>query len=461
MSLLEKLPPRSRPTASPDPSTPLAETHLPAPSPTPDHPTPDHPTPSGRTLARSLAITAVLVLPALVLRILNQLGTAPALPPLATLAVFGTAVVAASFVLAWAAEAAQVDVSGGLAIAVLALVAVLPEYAVDLFYAFRSGSDPAYAAYAAANMTGSNRLLLGLGWPVVVLLSLYVAHRARPGACGVVVKDDTRTTTTWLRGTLTLDSEHRVELGFLLVAGLAAFAIPASGQIHLGLGLALIAWFGFYLWRLVKGEAEEPHLIGTAAAIGALPRQRRRAWVIGLFAVAAIVILASAEPFAEALVDSGEQLGLDRFLLVQWLAPLASETPEFLVAILFAWRGKGAAALGTLIASKVNQWTLLVGSLPIAHLLGGGGASLALDARQVEEMVLTASQTLLGVALLLTLRMNGRSALLLLGLFAVQFAIPGTTGRLVVAGVYLALAAYLLVRRRREVAPTLLAPFRA
>ena len=88
------------------------------------------------------------------------------------------------------------------------------------------------------------------------------------------------------------------------------------------------------------------------------------------------------------------------------LAPLASEAPEFIIAVMFAVRGKGAAAIGTLIASKVNQWSLLVGSLPVAHFLGGGPASLALDARQIEEFTLTATQTLLGVAIILALRFH-------------------------------------------------------
>ena len=79
--------------------------------------------------------------------------------------------------LAWAAEAAEVDISGGLAVALLAVIAVLPEYAVDLYFAYRAGEDPAYVQFAAANMTGSNRLLLGLGWSAVVLVS---AVRGRP-----------------------------------------------------------------------------------------------------------------------------------------------------------------------------------------------------------------------------------------------------------------------------------------
>ena len=66
---------------------------------------------------------------------------------------------------------------------------------------------------------------------------------------------------------------------------------------------------------------------------------RRRIVVWSLFAVAAVVILLCAEPFAESLVASGKVLGIDEFLLVQWLAPLASEAPEFTVVCIFAWRG--------------------------------------------------------------------------------------------------------------------------
>lgn len=395
--------------------------------------------PSPRVLIRSLAIAAVIMVPAVVSRFS---GASPA--PLLELLVFGAAVVAASFVLAWAAEAAQVDVSGGFAIAVLALIAVLPEYAVDLYYAYTAGHDPAYVQYAAANMTGSNRLLLGLGWPLVVLVSLYVAGRV------------SRKPAT----SLALEAEHRLELGFLLVAGVVAFVIPATGHIHVVLGVALIAWFGFYLYRLTRGEAEEPHLIGTAAAIGALPRRARRRTVVALFVLAAAVILLSAEPFAEALVASGKDLGVDEFLLVQWLAPLASEAPEFIIAILFARRGKGTAAIATLISSKINQWTLLVGSLPIAYLAGGGSTSLVLDTRQVEEMLLTAAQTLMGVAILLGLRFHRWSAWALLGLFAIQLPLTSTHGRFVLSGVYLAIAAVVLVVQRRHLLPTLAAPFR-
>ena len=390
-------------------------------------------------VARPVALCAALTVPALILR-LSGVHPAAAL----SLAAFGAAVVAASFLLAWAAEAARVDIAGPLAIAILAVIAVLPEFAVDLYFAYTAGHHPDYVQYAAANMTGSNRLLLGLGWPLVVIVSLWVASRRS----GRGVRE------------LVLQSGYRTELGFLLVASLVAFLVPLSGRISLVLGFALLGFFVFYLWKASRAEASEPELAGPAARIGDLPRRRRRLLVTGLFVFAAVVIVASAEPFAESLIATGTQLGLDRFLLVQWVAPLASEAPEFIVAILFAVHGRGSDAIGTLISSKVSQWTMLVGSLPVAYLAGGGGTALVLDGRQVEEFLLTATQTMLGVAALLTLRFPRWLAFTLLGLFAVQYALPGQAARYLLCVIYGTIAVAALVRNRRYVVPVLAAPFR-
>nr|WTB31696.1 hypothetical protein OG781_21345 [Streptomyces sp. NBC_00830] len=48
----------------------------------------------------------------------------------------------------------------------------------------------------------------------------------------------------------------------------------------------------------------------------------------------------------------------------------------------------------------------------------------------------------------------------LLGLFAIQFALPGGTARHVLCGVYAAIALSALTRNRRHTLPTLTAPFR-
>jgi cation:H+ antiporter len=153
-------------------------------------------------------------------------------------------------------------------------------------------------------------------------------------------------------------------------------------------------------------------------------------------------------------------LGSAPFLLVQWLAPLASEAPELLVAGLYAWHLNTTSGLGTLVSSKVNQWTLLVGTLPLVFGVAAGTATgLPVGPAQREELLLTAAQSLFAVAILVNLEISAREAVALSGLFLAQFAlgavVPGATELVALAAGYLALAAMLLVRGRRLLGPLL------
>jgi cation:H+ antiporter len=249
---------------------------------------------------------------------------------------------------------------------------------------------------------------------------------------------------------LALQPSRRVDLAFLGLASLVALAFPLLRGIPWTGGLVLIVLYAFYLWRLAKEERAEPQLVGLAARLGALPWHRRRLLLTLMFVWAAGIVVLAAKPFAQSLVDGGKVLGLDEFLLVQWVAPLATEAPEFLVAGLLALRGDADTALGALLSSKVNQWTLLVGGLPLAHLLGGGHGALPLDPRQVGEFWLTSAQTLMGFAMLVGLSLKRREGAALLLLFAVQFLLTAPGARMVLAGLYLALGLGLLAVRRRE-----------
>ncbi len=180
-----------------------------------------------------------------------------------------------------------------------------------------------------------------------------------------------------------------------------------------------------------------------------------------LLAYAAGVIFLCAEPFAESLVHLGEQAGVDTFLLVQWVAPLASEAPELVVAALFAWRLNTSAGLGTLLSSKVNQWTLLVGSLPIVYAISAGHLTgLPLDSLQREELFLTAAQSVFAIAVLANRSMSVREAWMLFGLFIAQFVLGGVLPdglreweRIGVGIAYLVLAAVFLVQQRAALKP--------
>ena len=373
-----------------------------------------------------VALAVAVAVPGLAVR----LGVFGASDPVRAL-LFGIAIVGAAFLLSWAAEVVQLDVSQGLALALLALIAILPEYVVDASFAWLAAEDPAYAGYAVANMTGANRLLIGLAWPMVVLI---VWARTR-------------------RRSVDLGPSHGLELVALLAATAYAFVLPFKGDISLVDCAVLAAIFAGYVWRLARLPAEAPHLVGPAQAIGGLATGPRRAMTALMAATAAAIVLLVAKPFAAALVATGTELGVDEFLLVQWLAPLASEAPEFVVVAIFAWRAAGEAALGTVVSSKVNQWTLLVGMLPLVYAVALGAAEpLPLDARQEEEILLTAAQSLFAVALLLDRRLSLAGAGLLFALFGLQFAWPEI--RVELAVVYIVLAAGALFLSRAHLGTT-------
>ena len=354
-----------------------------------------------RKLWISIAIAVLAMLPAIYFR---AAGLRP--DPLLDAAIFGIAILAAGFMLSWGAETAEGQISAGLILAVVAIITVLPEYAVDIYYAWRAGQAPEseYVHYAAANMTGANRLLVGIAWPLLVLLHWWKTRdRAIP-----------------------LAPVNSVEIFFLLVPSLYAFTILLKDSISFVDSIVLIAIFAAYLWRVgslpkVHEEEDEEEELGLAAEIEKLSAGRQWALMGGLAVVAAAVIFISAEPFAEAMVDSGRILGIDEFLLIQWLAPLASEAPAVTVAILFVLSNRAAAGLTTMISDKINQWTLLVGMLPLAMSVGAGSLmALPLDARQHEEFFLTAAQSLFGLALLLRLRLGLAGAVALAVLFSSQ-----------------------------------------
>src|SRR5690606_29083734 len=159
---------------------------------------------------------------------------------------------------------------------------------------------------------------------------------------------------------------HAVEVAILMVATLYSLTLPLKDSITLLDTAILAALFIGYVAIISRSPSEEPELVGPAMLVGSLPRPQRRTAIAGMFLVAAVSIFCSAEPFAEGLIHTGTQLGIDEFILVQWLAPFASEAPEFLVAGILAYRGRATVAMGALLSSKVNQWTLLIGGLPIA-----------------------------------------------------------------------------------------------
>jgi cation:H+ antiporter len=344
----------------------------------------------------------------------------------------GLAIVGAAFLLGWGAELSERDIPRSLALITLALISVLPEYAIGLHYAWTEGLTRSREGLAVANMTGANRILIGVGWALIAIV-YYFKHR---------------------RKEIELDQSQGLEISFLMLATIYSLVIPIKGTLSWVDMIMLFALFIFYAARAARGEKHDEELEGIAAELDRmLGNNARRLAVLLMFAFAGVVIWYSAEPFAEGLKETGKAYGVSEFLLVQWLAPLASESPEGMIALLFALKGKGSVGLGALISSKVNQWTLLVGALPLAYGLAAGGmAPMILDGRQKEELLLTSAQSLFAAVVISDFRFALWEAILLLVLFTAQLLMPQENIRYIFCGLYLVAAVVMLVmsKTRRQ-----------
>ena len=357
---------------------------------------------------------------------LELTGIAHSLNPAVVSMFSGLAIVGAAFLLGWGAELSERDIPRSLALITLALISVLPEYAIGLFYAWTEGLTKSNEGLAIANMTGANRILIGVGWALIAIV-YYFKHK---------------------RNEVELDNSQGLEISLLLLATVYSLVIPLKGTLTWVDAIVLFAMFFYYAGRAARSEKEEAELEGIAAELDRmLSKNARRLAVLSMFAFAGLAIWFSAEPFAEGLKATGKAYGVNEFLLVQWLAPLASESPEAMIALLFALKGKGSVGMGALISSKVNQWTLLVGAIPLAYGLAAGhiGTGMILDARQKEELLLTSAQSLFAAVVISDFRFALWEAMLLLVLFTAQLMLPQANIRYIFCVLYLVSAVIMLV----------------
>jgi cation:H+ antiporter len=344
------------------------------------------------------------------------------------------AIVAASLLLAWATESAQFLVSQSLALAILALLQVLPEYMFEATLAWNRLIE-----YAAATMTGSNRLLMGAGWPLVFFIAYAFSRRN-----GTPIRE------------IQLDERQSVEAFFLVLATIYSFVVVLKRILDIIDGIVLLLVYVAYLWICMKipeeSEDEVEHVHGPAKTIIFMKSGVLRLGVIVLLvATGGAVIFSSAGPFVLSILDVALILGFSQFLFAQWVAPFLSEFPESTSA--FYWAGTvrlSPMAIGNLVSSKVNQWTLLIGTIPLIYSASIGHlAFIPLSPLQVEEILLTAAQSAFGCVALLKLRFTWKEAAILFSLWFAQFLVPAIRIEITVA--YLVLTAIWLAYYKNQV----------
>jgi cation:H+ antiporter len=331
------------------------------------------------------------------------------------------AILFAAMMIAWAAESAQFFMAQGFALAILAWLQTLPEFAVEAVLAWKQ-----IVPLLLANLTGALRLLTGLGWPLIYFTAAFF-HRRR-----------------YKRSlhTIHLADEHCIEVIGLLAPLIYVTYIWWKASLDVIDAIVLIGIYVAYLLVLSKMPPQEEEGIEDLERIPrSIVKSRppvRKALIIGLFVSGGSMIYFTAEPFLGSLLAISAMIGVPSFVFVQWVAPFVSEFPEKVSAFYWARTVERAPmALMNMVSSNINQWTLLTAMLPIVFSISRGGSStIPFDDYQQWEILMTLGQSLVGMLFLMNMQLVWWEASALFTLWFVQFLLspfphaPGFWGAL-------------------------------
>jgi cation:H+ antiporter len=335
--------------------------------------------------------------------------------PMSALWTFPT-MIGAAFLVAWGAEAAEFLISQGLALAILALIQTMPEFAVEAVIAWKAGKDPDMVHLAIANFTGSLRLLTGLGWPMIYAVAAFYSRRRHKKKLG----------------SIHLHDDHAVEVIGLLPP-LAYFVVVwAKGSLSLVDAAVLTSTYAAYLWVLLKMPVRE-EMIEQDEEIPRVSRWalsfkgwKRWAAVGSLFLAGGAAIFLVAEPFLASMMSLAVTFGISQFVFIQWVAPFLSEFPEKTSA--FAWARRvtrAPVALMNMVSSNINQWGVLSALLAVIYCWSKGDTGpLPFDEFQRLEILLTILQAFLGWIFLSSMNLAAYEAVGLFALWVLQFTVP-------------------------------------
>jgi cation:H+ antiporter len=347
----------------------------------------------------------------------------------------GPAILLSSVMIAWGAEAAQYFMAQGIALAILAVLQTLPEFAVEAVLAWHQQTE-----YLFANLTGALRLLTGVGWPIIYMAAAS-AHRRELRRPMRVIQ---------------LTAHQSIQVVGLFFSLIWQVVVWFKGSLGVIDGAVLLAVYVGYLLIMRKLPPEEPegleHMDIIPRKIVSAPRGLRIIAILGLFAIGGIGVFAVATPFLEGLFGLSTSAGIPAFIFIAWVAPLVSEAPEGISA--FYWARdypRANTALMNLVSSNISQWTLMAAMLPVVLSVSvGHPAAIPIDALQSRELLMTLAQALVGALLLLDLRLERWEAIALFALWAVQivFSItrPDSVIHWWITGIYFVWAAAELIR---------------
>ncbi len=359
-----------------------------------------------------------------------------------SIAFYSIAIVFGALIIAWAAESSEFVISEGLALAIVAWLQVFPEFMIEATISWAQD-----VPNMLSNFTGANRILVGVGWPLVFFVTTFFYRKKH----GNFIKE------------INLKKEQSLEIIFFLAATIYAIFIYFKGSLTIFDSVVMVAIYTIYLIFVSK----LPHLSrkktrrlvgGVTKRVINLKKKYIIPTIIAMFIVGGAIIYFVADPFYKTALSLATALGVSQFLFIQWVAPFLSEFPEKTSA--FYWSSKikqAPMALMNLISSELTQLTLLMAMIPIVFSISVGTVS-AIPLNSIIsgtkfttgfEVLLTIASSIYASSLLLKLRFTWIEASSLFILWILQFIFVEL--RPVILGVYLALALLQILIYRKEV----------
>jgi len=321
-------------------------------------------------------------------------------------------IVGSAFLIAWGAEALQFMVSQGLALALLAWLQTLPEFAVEADIAWGAGTGKNPVSEMTANFTGSIRLLMGFGMPMVYFIRAWMQRKNKSAEKAI-----------------SLDPFHSVEIVSLFPPTIYFFFIVYRGRLDLLDSVVLLGFYAMYMWLLLKMPPEkEDESVEELPLVSRLVLKRGKVGrvfgVVAIFLGGGLILYLCVHPFLDSLRALSLIAGIQGYFFIQWIAPFMSEFPEKVSA--FGWaaqEGKAKMGLMNFLSSNINQMTMLVAMIPIVYCLSMGkwNTPIFFNEDQREEVLLTASQAALCMVLLFNMKFEWWEAVGMFVLWIVQF----------------------------------------
>jgi cation:H+ antiporter len=315
-------------------------------------------------------------------------------------------ILGSSFVIGWAAETAQTFIPRALALSVLAWLQTLPEFAVEAEVAWSQQRD-----LMIANLTGSLKLLVGLGWPMIFFVHYIFQGRRKKQKIKEIL----------------LEENDFLGVLFLFLSILYFLVILVKGSLAVYDSVVLVLIYVVYLFLTTRFPSDEVESVEDLPWIGQkihrLSPVPKVSAVIFLFIIGGAGLFVSVHPFIGTLEKWALSWGISTFVFIQWVAPFLSEFPEKVSAFNWARQpNKAPMAVMNMVSSNINQWTMLAAMIPLTFNLSlGRYEPIVFDPLHTSELQLTIAQSALGGLLLMDLALSKWESLAIFILWLVQF----------------------------------------